>query len=268
MESRVRGLGFFSLSLILTLIFILFIAVVIISTTAFAVFGDSNKISNLDSAEIYGIDALDYINLASLSSKYESNGNPGTIANNAGDYGGKSYGTFQFAVNVGSLNSFLDWLRNVDEKLYSRLNRAKERDGGYGSNFDSVWRSIAKEDEEYFFTLQYNYVKKVYFDVVIDYFKKDGIDYAKRSYSLQNVIWSLSVLHGSYGAINIIRKIDIELNDDLSDDERFIRALYEERRKVNIYFASSSQSIKNSVYNRFINEEKDDLAMLKSELEN
>ena len=39
--------------------------------------------------------------ITSLSAKYESNGDPACIADNAGDLGGTSYGKYQFASNVG-----------------------------------------------------------------------------------------------------------------------------------------------------------------------
>jgi hypothetical protein len=265
METKTLSINFIVTSIILTIIFIAFIAVVIFSSTALIVFGNSDNDTKF--SDVSGGEALDLYNLASLSAKYESSGNPGIIGNNKGDWGGKSYGTFQFASNVGTLANFLSWLKDIDSNLYKRLTSARDLDGGFGSNFDNEWRKIANEDSEYFYTLQYNFTKKSYFDVVIDYFKDKGIDYTKRSYTLQSVIWSSSVQHGSYGAIGLIKTIDIDLDDDLEDDARFIKAIYAEKRKVNIYFASSSQSIKNSVYNRFINEEKDALVMLKVELD-
>ena len=48
--------------------------------------------------------------LGDLSAQYESNGDPGCISDGYGDPGGKSYGTYQFSSNAGSLGNFVVWL--------------------------------------------------------------------------------------------------------------------------------------------------------------
>ena len=50
--------------------------------------------------------------LGELSSQYESNGDPGCISDGYGDPGGKSYGTYQFSCNAGSLGQFVSWLNS------------------------------------------------------------------------------------------------------------------------------------------------------------
>ena len=45
--------------------------------------------------------------LGDLSAQYESNGDPGCISDGYGDAGGKSYGTYQFSSNAGSLGNLL-----------------------------------------------------------------------------------------------------------------------------------------------------------------
>ena len=67
---------------------------------------------------------IDVEKISSLSAKYESNGNSACVANNAGDLGGISYGKYQFASKIGSVDKFVDWLKNYpDEKLanYGRV---------------------------------------------------------------------------------------------------------------------------------------------------
>ena len=49
--------------------------------------------------------------LGDLSAQYESNGNPGCISDGYGDPGGKSYGTYQFSSNAGSLNQFVNYIQ-------------------------------------------------------------------------------------------------------------------------------------------------------------
>jgi murein DD-endopeptidase MepM/ murein hydrolase activator NlpD len=200
--------------------------------------------------------------IGQLSEKYESNGSPGAIGNNYGDFGGKSYGAFQFSSNMGSLASFLSWLKTADKEIYYELHEAYIKDGyRYSTNFDAAWGTISSEDASNFYNLQYTYIKNNYFDPVVIHFRQSGqIDFTERSDALQNVVWSTSVQHGTYGAINIINTVDLS-----KDDATIIKAIYNERRKVNKYFSSSSQAIKNSVYNRFIREERDALSMLENE---
>ena len=63
------------------------------------------------------------------AAKYESNLNPGAISNTSGDYGGKSYGAWQFSSRTGSLDSFISSLEKKDKQIYSRLTEAKAKDG-------------------------------------------------------------------------------------------------------------------------------------------
>ena len=198
--------------------------------------------------------------LGSLSAKHESNGNPGIIVNNKGDPGGKSYGAFQFATKRGSLDSFLFWLFDKDKNLYNRLINAKNKDHGYKANFDTEWRKIAKEDRDYFYSLQQGYIKYAYFDPIVRHFNSKGFEIEKRSKTLQSVIWSTSVQHGVGGARNIISMQNLK-----GTDKEIISGIYFERMKVNVHFSGSSQSIKNSVYRRFVAELQEALIMLEGE---
>lgn len=203
---------------------------------------------------------IDINTISSLSAKYESSGEPGIIADNPGDPGGKSYGVFQFAVNRGSLSSFLIWLSGTDVDLYNRLMAAREIDNGYGDTFDKVWEEIASEDPVYFYTLQYDYIKVIYYDPVVDYFYSKGFDIESRSQALQAVVWSTSVQHGPSGAMEII-----ELQNLKGTDREIIIGIYTERMKVDEHFESSSITVRQNVYERFEAELQDALAMLEEE---
>jgi murein DD-endopeptidase MepM/ murein hydrolase activator NlpD len=205
--------------------------------------------------------------LGSLSEKYESNGDPGCIANNAGDIGGKSYGAWQLASKVGSLDGFLQWLQGKDKGMYDRLMEAYKKDGNtYGSNFDSTWKAIATENKDGFYKIQWEYIKISHYDPVVKHFADSGIiDFNKRTKTLQNVVWSTAVQHGVGGAIGIIEKQNLKVND-LKEDEGIIKGIYSERMKVDVYFKNSSDDIKKGVYNRFIKEQDDALKMLEQEL--
>lgn len=63
--------------------------------------------------------------LGILSSKYESNGDPGAISNYKGDAGGKSYGAYKLSTNMDSVDEFLIWLSSTNPSYYQQLINAK-----------------------------------------------------------------------------------------------------------------------------------------------
>lgn len=200
--------------------------------------------------------------LGALSAKYESNGRAGVIANNPGDYGGKSYGAWQFSSKTGSLESFVNSLKNTNYEYFNILVQAKAMDGNnYGSNFDNAWQTLAKIDNEGFLTLQYNYVKSAFYDKAADKLKSNyNFDINSRSNALKNVLWSTAVQHGVNGSVNLFSKVNLN-----GSDKEIINEIYNERQKVNIYFRSSSIDVRKSVYNRFNREREDALSMLQNE---
>ena len=195
--------------------------------------------------------------LGVLSERFESNGDPGIIAANEGDIGGKSYGAWQIASNVGTMKYFLSWLKSVDKNVYNALNSAYLSDGNrYGSNFDYVWKQIASEQYNHFYKIQWLFIKNTHYDKAVNNLK-DKIDINSRSKALQNVLWSTAVQHGPTGAKNIFESTNLN-----ASDRNIIIAVYNERSIVNKHFSSSSDEIKTSVIIRFIYEKEAALKML------
>ncbi|GCD08893.1 VgrG-related protein [Clostridium tagluense] len=197
--------------------------------------------------------------LGNISAKYESNGNPGTISNTPGDYGGKSYGAFQFSSKTGSLDSFVNSLSEKDNKIYLKLAGAKAKDGNsYGKNFDTAWISIALSDKDKFLKLQQNCVKGDYYNAAAQALKsKYGFDINKKSDALKESLFSTVVQHGVGGTLSVFSKLNLN-----NSDGNIINDLYNERKKVDVYFRSSSAQVRQSVYNRFTQEKQDMLNML------
>lgn len=188
--------------------------------------------------------------LGSLSAKYESNGNPGTIANNKGDIGGKSYGTYQLTTASGNAQKFANQYGGALKGLKVGT-----------TAFDNAWKAEAKRNPEKFASAQHNYIQKTHYEPTANRFEKvTGIKASSLNPVVQDVLWSIGVQHGSGGAQNIFKNAGIKASDSAST---IINKLYAERSKVNKYFASSSQSIKNSVAKRFANEKKEALGRLK-----
>jgi hypothetical protein len=197
--------------------------------------------------------------LGKVSAKYESQGDCGTISNTSGDYGGKSYGIWQFSANTGSLNSFINSLKNGYGDFYSRLIQAKANDGGnYGSNFDREWTNIAKQNGTKFTEAQRQYVKTNFYDLAASMIQSNsGVNINSKSEALKEALWSTAVQHGPSGAANIFSKLNLN-----ASDKSIINALYNERQNVDKYFSGSSQDVRQSVYNRFNKEKLDVLSLL------
>ena len=197
--------------------------------------------------------------LGLTAAKYESNVNPGTISNTPGDYGGKSYGAWQFSSKEGSLDSFINSLKGNNNEFYEKLSGAKAKDDNkFGVNFDSEWTGIATSNNEEFLKLQHEYVKQNYYDGAAQDLKlKYGFDISQKSDALKESLFSTVVQHGVGGTSSLFSKINLN-----NSDGNIINDLYNERQKVNVYFKSSSAQVKQSVYNRFTKEKQDMLSML------
>ncbi|MCJ7689044.1 MAG: vgrg protein [Clostridiaceae bacterium] len=201
--------------------------------------------------------------LGLAAAKYESNVNPGTISNTPGDYGGKSYGAWQFSSKTGSLDSFINSLKGNNNELYERLSGAKAKDENkFGVNFDAEWTDIATSNKEEFLKLQHDYIKQNYYDSAAQDLKlKYGFDISQKSDALKESLFSTVVQHGVGGTSSLFSKINLN-----NSDGNIINDLYDERQKVNIYFKSSSAQVKQSVYNRFTKEKQNMLSMLNGQI--
>jgi hypothetical protein len=203
-----------------------------------------------------------YSGLGFAAAKYESNGNPGSISNTPGDYGGKSYGAWQFSSKTGSLDSFINSLNGKENAFYFKLSNAKAKDGNkFGENFDAAWTSIAQENKSKFLNLQQDCVKQDYYDAAAKALKtKYGFDVSKKSNALKESLWSTVVQHGVGGTLSVFSKLNLK-----NGDGNIINDLYNERQKVDLYFRSSSAEVKQSVYNRFTREKQDMMNMFNGE---
>jgi hypothetical protein len=197
------------------------------------------------------------------AAKYESNINPGTISNTTGDYGGKSYGAWQFSSKTGSLDSFINSLKVNNTEVYEKLSGAKAKDNNkFGENFDTEWARLATSNKEEFLKLQHDCVKQDYYDNAAQDLKlKYGFDISQKSDALKESLFSTVVQHGVGGTSSLFSKINLN-----NSDGNIINDLYNERQKVNTYFKSSSAQVKQSVYNRFTKEKQDMLSMLNGQV--
>lgn len=196
--------------------------------------------------------------LGALSSKYESSGNPGTIARNPGDIGGASYGTYQIATNTGTMRNFLNYAASVSPSVYNAL---KGKTPG-SSSFDEAWKKLANSNPSQFEDVQHGFIAQSHYQPAVDMIKKStGFDATKRSPIIQDVLWSTAVQHGVNGAKNVF--VNAGITPNMSDRE-ITERIYAERaaNNGNKYFRKSSEAIRKSVVNRFKSEMKDALSRL------
>ena len=195
--------------------------------------------------------------LGNLAKKYESSGNPATIARTKGDIGGASYGTYQ--ITQGTMPGFISYLKSTNNPLAGIL-------GGIQiatKQFDNAWESAAAQNGgKTLAAAEEGFIKQSHFDPVVASVKKStGVDLSKRSNAVQQVVWSVGVQHGSGGAPRLIKNAGIT---NKMTDEQIIRAIYRERSANNgmKYFPSSSASVRAGVVGRFKKEEKDAISLL------
>lgn len=139
--------------------------------------------------------------LGDLSAQYESSGDPGCISSGYGDPGGKSYGTYQFSSNAGSLEAFVNWLSNHYPRYAEQLNAYPL----CSTSFDEAWRNLANSDWNGFNQAQHEYIKSAYYDPAVEILADNYYRVEKHHEVLQDVIWSRAV---QYGVGNILEMFE------------------------------------------------------------
>ena len=205
--------------------------------------------------------------LGSLSAGYESNGTPGTISSGEGDMGGKSFGAWQLAINVGSLQEFVEWAAQQPEPYGNYGVVLSEHELG-SEDFDAEWKLLAEVDTEGFLSLQREFIKQRYYDPALNLLKNIGLDVSARSFALQQVLWSRAVQYGAGNMIELFVKAaelagqDVgNLHFDYISDYDLIYNVYE----VNLTdpsWTSGSPSLRPGLFARFESEREDALKML------
>lgn len=125
--------------------------------------------------------------LGQTSARYEGHGS-GTISSGKGDYGGVSYGMYQFSTSPdgGSL------------KYYLRTSAYRDQFNGLAPKtpaFDAKWKALAKDDPG-FAQDQHDMMKRSHYDPALAGLKVHGVDLSTRGPAVQDALWSTSVQFG------------------------------------------------------------------------
>lgn len=220
--------------------------------------------------------------LSSICKKYESNGDPAIVSSGEGDYGGMSYGMYQFSSNSGTVNYFIDWLKQYPQDCYANYGRVLESKYPVNSTpFVREWQSIGTIDPGGFGNLQSEYTWDKYYVPAKERLAKAYYDMDKHSDAMKAVLFSRAVQYSEYYMVELFSEAlgyldksyyNLSYVDDSYFDADMIDAIYsfladEALDAINRGGHSSkdwvngSISVCKSLYNRFLNEKNDALKM-------
>lgn len=209
--------------------------------------------------------------LGKTSEKYESGGKgPGVINDYkgaaSGDYGGASYGCYQLASYLPPLmpnGKARPSAMNSPLSKYIRESRFKGILMGIKPatpEFDAAWKKVAAEHEKEFREDQHDYIKRMYYDVMMSNLKRAGIDLANYGAAVQDLVWSTAVQLGPGKTEVFVTPLKGKSN--LTEAEIVTLVSDYKKEKVPVLFTSSSPSIQQGVVSRYIGEKNTLLTMV------
>lgn len=202
--------------------------------------------------------------LGRISARYES-GMSGSSAVGYDRNGGTSYGTYQLSSRAGTMVRFIEYLREHAPEWAERLSSCGPANtGSVHGRMPREWKRIAAEDPERLARLEYEFIKKSHYEEALTQVRElTGVDLSRSSAALQEALWSTAVQHGPRGAAEIIsRAIGRAIRPDGTvSDERLIHEIYSSRSR---YFKASTRRVRTAVQQRFSEEKRVVLAMLKN----
>ena len=200
--------------------------------------------------------------LGSLAAQFES-GKDGISAIGYDRVGGTSYGKYQIASRVGTMNNFLSFLDVQAPDIAQKLRAAGPANtGSRRGKMPEVWQKIAAEQPARFEALQEKFIHDSHYAPALDAVTRTaGIDPAKLSPAMQEVLWSTAVQHGPSGAARIFnRAVSKGSFDNRQAERKLIDNVYAIRAEQ---FGSSTDQVRAAVHNRLRQERALALAMLK-----
>jgi len=211
------------------------------------------KKAQIETAELTGEDVLpDNYELGSVASKYESGGDYGRISSGVGDPGGKSYGKYQFASNMGSLKNF------INESGF-----AKDFEGlsPKSASFDSKWTELAQNPA--FQKAQDNYIKNHYYIPFKDKVVTANPGLANRGAAINEMLWSTSVQYGPNSSV--VNQALAGKDVASMTDAQIIEAVQNQKMANS---GALAPGVRQGVKNRIVNEKQDLLDLDKKIIKN
>ncbi len=197
--------------------------------------------------------------LGSLSKRFES-GKDGIAAIGYDRTGGTSYGSYQIASKVGSMENFLKMAQREDPDIAKMLREAGPANTGsrHGAMPDA-WRKLAKEEPERLDALQKKFIHETHYAPAARKIEeRTDIDTKNLSSATQEVLFSTAVQHGPSGAARIFSRAAAAAGDvnDKDFEKNLIDRVYDIRKGQ---FGTSTPSVQAAARNRMVAEK--DLAL-------
>ncbi|MDL2268236.1 hypothetical protein LJC46_09705 [Desulfovibrio sp. OttesenSCG-928-G15] len=213
------------------------------------------------------------ISLGSLAAKFES-GNDGIAAIGYDRKGGTSYGKYQIASRVGTMNNFIEYLDGNAPDIAKRLrNAGPANTGGRHGRMPTEWRKIAEENPTRFEQLQADFIRSSHFEPAKDAIAEaTGVSLDKLPAAIQEVLFSTAVQHGPSATTRIVsqavKRVGTQKLQGIMETkgrsakkagEQLITQIYNLRAKQ---FASSTPQVRTAVRNRLRMEMHEAIQML------
>lgn len=179
-------------------------------------------------------------------------GNGGYISSGVGDYGGVSYGIYQFSTVTGSAKGFVKWTKDNYPDVYKYF-----QDEGTTTPdtkaFNRAWKKAYKEQGIRFEKAQYDYAYKELINPAYNNVKDGyGVD-LRTSRAREEYLISTAIQFGPKGICDLMDHVDV--NNDMSDDELLTTLCNEKYRSVGNYkFNGCSAQVRVYARQRFIRE--------------
>ena len=198
-----------------------------------------------------GISEANRNTLGSIAEKYESGGKGvGFISSGKDDPGGQSYGKHQLSTK-DSMGAFL---RSEEGKPYAQQFQGLSPGT---PEFNSVYQRIAAANPEGFGKSQKDFYTRTHYQPLLEHAKKLGYDVNNRG--VQEALFSMSVQHGR--AADIVSAAAAKGVG--ANPQEQLTNLYRQRTEYVSGLTSLKPNIKESLYNRYRNEQSDAIAYSK-----
>ena len=132
-----------------------------------------------------------------LVRKYEAWGDPACVSSGMGDFGGISYGIYQFSSKAGVVQSFCEWACRYPNDDLANYGRLLYKYKANSTEFVNTWKKIGENDSEGFSELQDEYAISVYYNPAADILHNVGYDIETKTDAMQAVLISRAVQYGS-----------------------------------------------------------------------
>ena len=203
-----------------------------------------------------------------FSDEVGSDGDGSYVSPGTGDYGGISYGLYQFSTTTGSAKDFVNWSKdNNYPEIYKIFQDAGNPKAGTPA-FGKAWKKCYKELEGKFEEAQTEFAMGELINPGYEKVKKEtGID-LKKSRARTEFLISTANQFGRGGIVTLFKEVQnkgIKLSDDMSDTELLGIMCQHKYDTVDYHFRSSSSAVQRSARLRFKREKKELLKIAKEE---